>query len=188
MGGRRRAGWSSCGACSGAHHLGDADGGPWPGKHSSERRVDHLPNHLSSVDPPLVFIMLPGRKQTVFVADKYRHHPFYRPIGPWWIVFGKSWRHPALDHPSRRAGAAGRLGAGVAPEGTRSPTHALQQGRPGRCIWLCLGGAHRAGGLAGTEKAIPSRCGLRARRMSATFGKPIFFGEPAAAHAPTTSN
>src|SRR5436853_7941116 len=38
------------------------------------------PNHLSSVDPPLVFIMLPGRKQTVFVADKYLHPPFFRPI------------------------------------------------------------------------------------------------------------
>src|ERR1700738_5236130 len=38
------------------------------------------PNHLSSVDPPLVFIMLPNRKQTVFVADKYKHHPFFRPL------------------------------------------------------------------------------------------------------------
>jgi len=146
------------------------------------------PNHLSSVDPPLVFIMLPGRKQTVFVADKYRHHPFFRPIVTMvdciWVNRGAT--PPSTIKEAVRSLQNGSV-LGVAPEGTRSPTHSLQQGKTG-AVYL----AYAAGvpivpaALAGPEKAIPSALHLHRARLSITFGKPITFGEPGRRNRPST--
>jgi 1-acyl-sn-glycerol-3-phosphate acyltransferase len=146
------------------------------------------PNHLSSVDPPLVFIMLPGRKQTVFVADKYRHHPFFRPIVTMvdciWVNRGAT--PPSTIRAAVRSLQDGSV-LGVAPEGTRSPTHALQQGKTGAVYLAYASGVPIVpAALAGTEKAIPAVLRLRRARMTATFGEPIHFGEPGRRTRPTT--
>jgi 1-acyl-sn-glycerol-3-phosphate acyltransferase len=146
------------------------------------------PNHLSSVDPPLIFIMLPGRKQTVFVADKYIHHWFFRPV---MTMVDCIWVHRGATPPSTIKAAVRALQGGsvlgVAPEGTRSPTHALQEGKTG-AVYL----AYAAGvpivpaALVGTEKAIPSALHLKRARLTVTFGDPIHFGEPGKRTRPTT--
>ena len=146
------------------------------------------PNHLSSVDAPLIFIMLPGRKQTTFVADKYRHHPFFRPIVTMvdciWVNRGAT--SPSTIKAAVRALQAGTV-LGVAPEGTRSRTHALQQGKTGVVYLAYASGAPIVpAALTNTEKAIPSLYRLRRARLTVTFGQPIYFGEPGRHTRPTT--
>jgi len=146
------------------------------------------PNHLSSVDPPLVFIMLPGRKQTVFVADKYRHHWFFRPIV---TMVDCIWVNRGATPPSTIRAAVKTLQQGsvlgVAPEGTRSPNHALQQGKTGAVYLAYASGVPLVpAALTGTELAIPAVLRLRRAHMSITFGKPIQFGEPGKRSRPTT--
>src|SRR5579859_3894637 len=146
------------------------------------------PNHLSSVDQPLVFIMLPGRKQTVFVADKYRHHPFFRPIVTMvdciWVNRGAT--PPSTIKAAVRALQNGSV-LGVAPEGTRSPTHALQQGKTGAVYLAYASGVPIVpAALTNTENAVPSALRLRRARLTITFGAPIHFGEPGRRTRPTT--
>jgi 1-acyl-sn-glycerol-3-phosphate acyltransferase len=146
------------------------------------------PNHLSSVDPPLVFIMLPGRKQTVFVADKYRHHPFFRPVVTMvdciWVNRGST--PPSTIKAAVRALQDGSV-LGVAPEGTRSPTHALQQGKTGAVYLAYASGVPIVpAALTNTQNAVPSALRLRRARLTITFGEPIIFGEPGRRTRPTT--
>jgi 1-acyl-sn-glycerol-3-phosphate acyltransferase len=146
------------------------------------------PNHLSSVDPPLIFIMLPGRHQTTFVADKYRHHPFFRPIVTMvdciWVNRGAT--PPSTIKAAVRALQDGSV-LGVAPEGTRSRTHALQHGKTGAVYLAYASGTPIVpAALTNTEKAIPSALRLRRARLTVTFGQPIYFGEPGKRSRPTT--
>lgn len=136
------------------------------------------PNHLSVVDAPLVFMMMPRRKVTVFVADKHQHHWFFRPIVTMvdciWVNRGNT--SPSTIKAAVRALQGGSM-LGVAPEGTRSPTHALQQGKTG-AVYL----AYASGvpviptAIIGAEKAIPALKRLRRAKVSITFGKPMIFG------------
>jgi 1-acyl-sn-glycerol-3-phosphate acyltransferase len=146
------------------------------------------PNHLSSVDPPLVFIMLPGRKQTVFVADKYRHHWFFRPIVTMvdciWVNRGAT--APSTIKAAVRALQSGSV-LGVAPEGTRSPNHALQKGKTGAVYLAYASGVPIVpAAMTGPENAFPSLFRLRRARLTITFGEPIRFGEPGQRTRPTT--
>lgn len=88
-------------------------------------------NHLSSFDPPLLLIALPVR-MTVLAADKYRNHPI---VGPFMSSMGAIYVHRGeVDRQALRACLDFLRGGGImgmAPEGTRSPTGALQEGRTG---------------------------------------------------------
>lgn len=89
-------------------------------------------NHLSRLDAPLVFGCLDGRRVTAFAADTYRPNPFFKLILESVDVI---WVHRGAIGPSTLKAAlqalrAGRV-LGVAPEGTRSLTHALQVGKAG---------------------------------------------------------
>jgi 1-acyl-sn-glycerol-3-phosphate acyltransferase len=136
------------------------------------------PNHLSVVDAPLVFINVPNRKRTALVADKHQHHWFFRPIVTMvdciWVNRGNT--SPSTIKAAVRALQNGSM-LGVAPEGTRSPTHSLLLGKTG-AIYL----AYASGvpiipaAITGAEKAIPSILRLRRARVTITFGAPLIFG------------
>lgn len=89
-------------------------------------------NHLSRFDAPLLFALLRGRALTAFAADTYRPHPFFRrvieSIDTIWVHRGAI--GPATFKAAVQALREGRT-LGIAPEGTRSPTHALQIAKPG---------------------------------------------------------
>jgi 1-acyl-sn-glycerol-3-phosphate acyltransferase len=88
-------------------------------------------NHLNFYDAPLVFISCPLRMR-VLAADKWRRVPilsqFMELIGAIWVARGEADRD-AMKTALDLLKSGGRLG--VAPEGTRSKTGALQPGKPG---------------------------------------------------------
>ncbi len=129
-------------------------------------------NHHSGFDPLLVGIALPAR-MTWLAADKYRSHPIFGPflssIGTIYVQRGE------VDRQALRAcldvlGEGGIVG--MAPEGTRSPTGALQEGRTG-VAYL----ASRAGvpilpvAVTGTEKMPSNLKRLRRGQVKAVIGE-----------------
>jgi 1-acyl-sn-glycerol-3-phosphate acyltransferase len=129
-------------------------------------------NHLSSFDPPLLLIALPVR-MTVLAANKYRSHPIF---GPFLSSMGAIYvRRGEIDRQALRACLDFLKGGGIigmAPEGTRSPTGALQEGQPG-VTYL----ASRAGvpilpvAVTGTEKIPASLKRLRRGQVKAVIGE-----------------
>lgn len=129
-------------------------------------------NHLSSFDPPLLLIALPVR-MTVLAANKYRGHPIF---GPFLSSMGAIYvRRGEIDRQALRACLDFLKGGGIigmAPEGTRSPTGALQEGQPG-VTYL----ASRAGvpilpvAVTGTEKIPASLKRLRRGQVKAVIGE-----------------
>ena len=129
-------------------------------------------NHLSSFDPPLLLITLPVR-MTVLAANKYRSHPIF---GPFLSSMGATYvRRGEVDRQALRAclDVLRRGGIiGIAPEGTRSPTGALQEGHTG-VAYL----ASRAGVpilpvvVTGTEKMPASLKRLRRGQVKAVIGE-----------------
>ncbi len=89
-------------------------------------------NHVGLLDAPLVFTVTPRPDATALVTDKYRHHPILRPIV--WAGEGIWLNREGLDlNAMRLALETIRRGGllGVAPEGTRSRTAALQPAKTG---------------------------------------------------------
>ncbi len=131
-------------------------------------------NHLGRLDTPLVAIASP-RKLTPFGAAKYRSWPIFRQLmeaaNVIWVQRGEIDRE-ALQ----KALAVLRLGGGlgIAPEGTRSPTRALQRGKEG-VAYL----ASRAdvpivpAGVTGTERLKDDLGHLRRMHMRIVFGEPF---------------
>lgn len=132
-------------------------------------------NHLSRLDAPLVYILVPRDDLTALVADKYRPNLFFR-----WLVdlVNGIWIHREdADFGALRAAraylqAGGALG--IAPEGTRSQTGELGEAKTG-VAYL----ADKAGvpilpvGVWGTEHAIRQVLHLRRPRIHVCFGKPF---------------
>jgi 1-acyl-sn-glycerol-3-phosphate acyltransferase len=141
-------------------------------------------NHLSRLDPPLVFAVVGRDDVTALVADKYIHNPFFN-----WMINGVHgiWiNRESADFRALRVARdylqqGGALG--VAPEGTRSRTHALIQGKTG-VAYL----ADRAGvpvvpvAITGTESAVSTFFHLRRPHIRIRFGEP-FCLQPSERHA-----
>ncbi len=131
-------------------------------------------NHLSIFDPPLLLIALPVQV-TVLAASKYRHHPLFAPLlssmGAIYVRRGEVDRRAlrACLDTLRKGGIIG-----MAPEGTRSPTGALQKGRTG-VAYL----ASRTGvpilpvAVTGTEKMPAGLKRLRRGRVKVVIGEPF---------------
>ena len=112
-------------------------------------------NHLGRLDVTLLFYALEG-DFILIIAEKYEHHWFFGPFGN---AINGIW----LDRYNANVGAIRqvlrRMQAGgilvIAPEGTRSKTEAMAEGKPG-VAYLAL----KAGlpilpiGLTGTEDRI----------------------------------
>jgi 1-acyl-sn-glycerol-3-phosphate acyltransferase len=128
-------------------------------------------NHLHRFDPPLLLIALPVR-MTVLAANKYRNHPLF---GPFLSSMGAIYiRRGEVDRQALRACLDLLKGGGIigmAPEGTRSPTGALQEGRTG-VAYL----ASRTGvpilpvAITGTEKMPANLKRLRRGQVKAVIG------------------
>ncbi len=146
--------------------------------------LEHIPaegpcllvtNHLSRFDPGLGFMAVDRPTLTGFAADTYRRYLFTRlfleSAGVIWVNRGHT------DRATMKAALAVlKQGAflGVAPEGMRSPTGALLQGKPGAAYL-----AQRAnvmlvpGAFANTENLGAALMRLRRLRITLTFGPPF---------------
>jgi len=131
-------------------------------------------NHLSAIDPPLILASIPTCI-TVFAADTHRHELF---VGELMNALGAIWvRRGEVDRESLRSALDVLKDGGVigmAPEGTRSRTGGLLEGKIGAAYL-----ANRADvllvpvALAGTEVGLPSVFRLTRPRLTVTIGKPF---------------
>lgn len=132
-------------------------------------------NHLSRIDPPLVFALLKRRDATVLAADKYKKNPLFRlaieSVGGIWINRDEA-DFNALREALHHLQQGGLLG--IAPEGTRSRSGALIQAKTG-IAYL----ADKAGvpvvpiAVWGTETAFQQLFRLRKPKLTIQFGQPL---------------
>lgn len=134
-------------------------------------------NHLSRLDPPLLFILINRPDLTALAADKYKRYPFFRELinavnGIW--IHREDADFRALKAARDYLAQGGMLG--IAPEGTRSKTGGLLPGKPG-VAYL----ADKAGvpvvpvAIYGTEGAIYKVFLLKRPKLTVRIGKPIHF-------------
>lgn len=131
-------------------------------------------NHLGIIDGPLFIAVIPRLDATGLAARKHQDNPLFR-----WVVEQANgiWiSQDSSDLKALRAAAeylqqGGLLG--IAPEGTRSPTGELIEGKPGAAFL-----AARAGDIpilptavTGTEDALQQLFRLRRPRITITFGQ-----------------
>lgn len=132
-------------------------------------------NHLSVVDPVLVFAMVERDDATALVAKKHQKNPIFRAVinavGGIWI------NREEADARALRAARTHlqRGGAlGIAPEGTRSQTGGLIAPKTGAAYL-----ADRAGvpvipvGITGTEETLAKLRSLHRPRITLRFGRPF---------------
>ena len=134
-------------------------------------------NHLSRLDPPLVFIFVNRQDLNVLVADKYKKYPVIREAI--YILHGIWINREEADFRALKAArdylAKGGI-LGIAPEGTRSKTGGLQAAKPG-VAYL----ADKAQvpvmpvAIYGTEGAMVKMLLLQRPKLTIKFGKPIYF-------------
>ncbi len=129
-------------------------------------------NHLSFVDTPLLLMNPPRADITALVADKHQSDAFMR-----WFVdsAGGIWidRTRADFAAFRTAIEALKRGQalGIAPEGTRSPTGELQQGKPGLILLALKTNAPIVPvGISGTVGGVKRMFSFQKPRFLARFG------------------
>jgi 1-acyl-sn-glycerol-3-phosphate acyltransferase len=134
-------------------------------------------NHLSRFDIPLLGC-IPSRPDiTALITDKYQEYPFFKwfttTVGGIWIDRTKA------DFTAFRLAAevlAEGKALGIAPEGTRSITGELLEGKPGTLLLAIKTGAPVVPvGISGTEMVPHEWKRLRRPRVVARFGKALIF-------------
>ncbi|HEX7975645.1 MAG TPA: lysophospholipid acyltransferase family protein [Anaerolineales bacterium] len=132
-------------------------------------------NHMSRLDPPLIFILLKREDVTVLVADKYLRYPFIRFLinsvnGIW--LHREDADSRALRVARNHLQKGGVLG--IAPEGTRSQVEALIPAKTGVAY---LADKTKAPvvpvAITGTEKAIWQLFHLRRPLITVRIGEPF---------------
>ena len=133
-------------------------------------------NHMSRIDPPLVFILIKRKDVTGLAADKYKNNPFFRliieTVDGIWIN-----REEADFHALREAIGYLKKGGilGIAPEGTRSTVASLLKAKIG-VAYL----ADKAGvpvvpvAISGTEDTLKKVINFKRPHIRVEFGKPLF--------------
>jgi 1-acyl-sn-glycerol-3-phosphate acyltransferase len=132
-------------------------------------------NHMSRIDPVLVFALGKRRDMTALVADKYKRNPLIRPLI---VAVGGIWinREEADIQALREARRLLRNGGmlGIAPEGTRSQTGALIQAKTGTAYL-----ADKAGvpvipaAVYGSETAVSQLFHFHRPAIHIEFGTPV---------------
>ena len=147
------------------------------------RGLEHIPdegpyllitNHLHWLDPPVLGVVFPHRAH-IFAAEKWEHHwllgPFLRSMDAIFVNRGE------VDRKALRQALAILEGGGVlglAPEGTRSKTGAMQRGRSGAAYMAYRTGARLVPVVStGQENVFPSLRRLRRARVRVVFGPPF---------------
>lgn len=129
-------------------------------------------NHLSRMDIPFLFIT-PGREDfTALVADKYQSYPFFRwftqVAGGIWIDRSKA-DFSALKQ-SLQVLREGRA-LGISPEGTRSESGELLEGKAGTALIAVKAGVPIVPvALWGTEDSFRKMARLQKPRMFMRYG------------------
>ncbi len=132
-------------------------------------------NHMSRIDPALLFAIGDREDMTALVTDKYRRYPFFR-----WLIEGvggiwinrESADFRALRAASEFLQAGGMLG--IAPEGTRSRTGQLLPAKTGAAYL-----ADRSGvpilpvAITGSEKVWRELARLHRPHLRVQFGQPF---------------
>lgn len=135
-------------------------------------------NHLSRLDPPLIFILCDRPDVTALVAEKYRRWPILRQMleavdGIWINRFAPDAR--ALRQALRHLRQGGVLG--VAPEGTRSHTGGLLPGKPGVVYLAAMSGVPIVPiAIWGTEGWHRKLLRLRRPVLHVRVGEPFSIG------------
>lgn len=130
-------------------------------------------NHMSRIDTLLLFLTPTRKDITALVADKYKKYPVFN-----WILDtgGIIW----LDRDKADFGAfrvaaewlkAG-VALGIAPEGTRSMTGQLLEGKPGTVLLAMKANVPIVPvAIAGTESFLHDLTRLRRPKVTLTFGR-----------------
>jgi 1-acyl-sn-glycerol-3-phosphate acyltransferase len=145
--------------------------------------LEHLPaegpyllvtNHLFWLDAPLLMVAFPYRAQ-VFAGEKWARNPLVGPLFRWLdAIFVE--RGEVDRKALRRALAVLRSGGvlGLAPEGTRSKTGALQRGHSGAAFMAFRTGVKLVPVVIWGQKAVfPSLRRFRRANVHVVFG-PVF--------------
>lgn len=136
-------------------------------------------NHLSRLDPPLIFVLCKRHDLTVLVAEKYHHWPIIRQMleavdGIW--INRSAPDAQALRRALRYLRQGGMLG--IAPEGTRSKTGGLQRGKPGVVYLAALSGVPIVPiAIYGTERWWKAWLCLRRPVLHVRVGEPFVVGQ-----------
>jgi 1-acyl-sn-glycerol-3-phosphate acyltransferase len=145
-----------------------------PTEPSPEKPLIVVSNHLHTFDPPLILASLPYR-MVVLAAEKYERRflgLFLHGAGAIFVRRGEVDR-AAL----RKALAVLRSGVvlGMAPEGTRSRTGGLIEGKKGAAFLAYHTNALLLPvGLWGVEKMWPALCQLKRAEVRVNIGAPFF--------------
>ena len=145
--------------------------------------LEHIPdegpylliiNHLHWLDPPLLAAVFPHRAY-ILAAGKWERHwflgPFMRSLDAIFVKRGE------VDRKALRQAMAILKGGGVlgmAPEGTRSKTGAMQRGRSGAAYMAYRAGVPVVPSVAtGQEKVFSSLLRFRRATVRIVFGPPF---------------
>ena len=131
-------------------------------------------NHLHWLDPPLLLAVIPHQAH-VFAAEKWERHwflgPLMRSLDAIFVQRGE------VDRKALRQALAILKGGGVlgmAPEGTRSKTGGLQQGRSGAAYLAYRAGVPVVPVVTWGQKGVfPTLRQLRRARVHVVFGEPF---------------
>ena len=130
-------------------------------------------NHMSHIDTPIVFVNPVRSDITALVTTKYLERPlikwFTESAGGIWI--NRDIADFTAIQSASKALAEG-LALGIAPEGTRSISGKLQEGKPGTIMLALKSGAPIVPvGITGTEDALKKLLRLRRPRITIQFGE-----------------
>jgi 1-acyl-sn-glycerol-3-phosphate acyltransferase len=131
-------------------------------------------NHLHWLDPPVIMAFYPHRSH-IFVAEKWYAHwllgPLFRSLDAIFVQRGE------VDRKALRQALAVLQGGGVlglAPEGTRSRTGAMQRGRSGAAYMAYHEGVKLVPVVTwGQEKLFPSLWRFHRAEIRVVFGLPF---------------
>lgn len=133
-------------------------------------------NHMSRMDIPVLFLTPNRPEMTALVTNKYLKYPLIR----WFIVTGEGiWldRDTADFSAFRQAVDALKKGkaVGIAPEGTRSVTASLIEGKPGTALLaLRTGVPIIPTAITGTEDSVEKMMHFKKPHIVTQYGKPIY--------------
>jgi 1-acyl-sn-glycerol-3-phosphate acyltransferase len=130
-----------------------------------------ITNHLHWLDPPVIAVVFPHRAY-LFAAEKWERHwllgPFFRSLDAIFVTRGE------VDRKALRQAMAVLEGGGVlgmAPEGTRSKTGAMQRGRSGAAYMAYRAGVPLVPVVTwGQESVFHSLWRLRRATVRVVFG------------------
>lgn len=153
--------------------------------HTTYQGIENIPleggvliacNHMSRMDIPVLFLTPNRPEMTALVTTKYLKYPLLR----WFIVTAEGiWldRDTADFSAFRTAVEALKAGKaiGIAPEGTRSQTAELLEGKPGTALLALRTGVPIVPvAITGTEDSFDQLFHFKRPRITIAYGKPIF--------------